>query len=496
MAYCTGGVCTGPALPAVRRRTSPCTRHKGALFGVNKTTKLQSVKKTLAKVLAIVSVMVALYTVAAIVATFTQLAAVADSIYLGAGRPLFWSLLTFFAALAIYPLVLLMRLPKAMQPPETESSEDRAAYETWLQHHLAHHPKLGVATMAANGKVPAALLVLSDEVDVLIRNTASNIFVTTSLIQNGRLDGLVMLGTQLRLIWQIGSIYNLRPSPRQLWYLYSNVGGTILVASNLEELDFAELAGPLVNSVAPSLAASLPGLQGIGNLLVNSIANGSANAFLTLRVGLIAKGYCVPVAKPERAALRKSATRAALSMLSSITQEKGSQIIRSVWSGATNAVGHAAGSVVDGAKRATSATGARVVGAVSSMAEAASEASKAVGTVTGVAGDKVVETGRSIVTKAAAASESVGTFSRDTARSVGDAVGSASVKTVDAMSSSARAVADGATTVGRSAVQGVTYAAGKVSTVTGEVMDSTAGLFIRKDKVNADGQIVSREPPL
>lgn len=218
------------------------------------------------------------------------------------------------------------------------------------------------------------------------------------------------------------------------------LGGKVNVVEHPDKLVFTNLGQFIPPSVEWMLEHQSPP-EHYRNLLVNSIANGSANAFLTLRVGLIAKSYCAPIAKPDRAAVRKSATLAALSLLSSITKEKGSQVVRGVWSGASSAVGRASGSVVDGAKRATSSTGALVIGAVSSMAEAAADASKAVGNVTGAAGDRAVEAGRSIANKAAAASDSVGTFSRDTARSVGGAVGSAGTKTVDAVSSTARAVA-------------------------------------------------------
>lgn len=350
-------------------------------------------KSTFAKALALLSVVLALYAVAAVVATFTQLAAAADRFHLGAGQPVFWSLLALFVLLLGYPVVLLLRLPGAMRPPETDSPEAHAAYDQWLQRHLQQHPQAAVAALASGGDVAAALQALGTQAEGLIRRTASNVFISTALIQNGRLDGLVVLATQLRLVWQIGALYHLRPSPRQLWYLYSNVGATMLVASSLEELDFAELAGPLVNSVAPSLAAAVPGLQGIGNLLVNSIATGSANAFLTLRVGLIARRYCAPLARPERSAVRSSATRAALALLSAITQEQGSQVAKSVWSGASHAVGKAAGSVVSGAKRATSATVRAVAdGATTVSRSTVDGVANAAGKVSSVTGEVIDST--------------------------------------------------------------------------------------------------------
>ena len=105
----------------------------------------------------------------------------------------------------------------------------------------------------------------------------------------------------------------------------------MLLASNLDELDFAELASPIVHSVAPSLVGAVPGLQAAGNLLVNSMANGCANAFLTLRVGLIAKAYCAPLAAPQAQAVRQSATLAALLLVKDIAKEQGARVVKSAW---------------------------------------------------------------------------------------------------------------------------------------------------------------------
>lgn len=394
--------------------------------------------KTFAKVLGIASLLLALYALAAMVATFTQLAQAADRIHAGAGQPLFWLLVALFTALIVYPLILLLRLPKAMQPPQADSAAELAGYQAWLQRHLAQHPRPEVSALAAGGDVAGALQLLGNDADALIRNTAGNVFVSTALIQNGRLDGLVLLSTQLRLVWQIAALHRLRPSPRQLWYLYANVGGTMLVASNLQELDFAEIAGPIVHSAAPSVIASVPGMQGIGNLLVNSMANGAANAFLTLRVGLIAKSYCAPRARPDRSAVRRSATLAALAMLSGITQEKGAQIAKGIWSGVTGSVTQAAASVAEGARRTGSA-----------------------------AGSKVADAGKAMAAKAASATDAVGTFSRDAALSAADAVGNAGAKTAQ---------------MGRSTAQGIAKAADRISLTTGGVLDATASRLARKDK--------------
>ena len=42
--------------------------------------------------------------------------------------------------------------------------------------------------------------------------------------------------------------------------------------------------------------------------MVNSVFSGAANAFLTLRVGIIAKRYCASLVLAERWAIRRAAT--------------------------------------------------------------------------------------------------------------------------------------------------------------------------------------------
>jgi hypothetical protein len=66
-------------------------------------------------------------------------------------------------------------------------------------------------------------------------------------------------------------------------------------------------------------------------LLANSIANGSANAFLTLRVGIIAKQYCEALTKPSQVELRKSATVLAMKMVIQLTKENGTHFTKVCW---------------------------------------------------------------------------------------------------------------------------------------------------------------------
>lgn len=329
--------------------------------------------KHLSRLLTGLAVVLVVYATMAVAATFSQLADVADRFYSGAGTPVFWCLALVFAGLAAWPLVLFLKLPRMKLPPADKSEPAFSRHQAWLKRHLSNHPDLQVQTLVLRDDLSGALALLDQRADNLVKQTASGVFVSTALIQNGRLDGLVMLAMQVKLIWQLAALYRLRPTPRMLTYLYGNVAGTLLLANQLEELDFAELASPIVASVAPSLAGAVPGMQGIGQLLVNSIANGSANAFLTLRVGLMAKAYCAPQVEPVRSEVRAKATRSALAMLGTITKEQGQRVVKGVWSGVKTSTIDTVGGVVDGTRKAARQAGQSVRDTVTNTAAATAE---------------------------------------------------------------------------------------------------------------------------
>lgn len=328
-------------------------------------------RKTFSRALTVLAALLLFYAGASLLATFGQLAAAADRIHAGAGQPLFWALLALTLALLLYPLWLLLRLPRALRPPQDAAG--LPAYHAWLQAHLAAHPLPAVQQAAQAHDLEAALAVLGAQADALVRQTAGAVFAGTALVQNGRLDGLIVLGSQLRLAWRVAALYRLRPTPRQLWFLYANVAAGLLASDSLEEIDYAEIVGPVIGAAAPALAGAVPGLQGVSALLVNSLANGAANAFLTLRVGQIAKAYCAPLQLPDARAVRQGATLAAAAMLGDIVAEQGRRVVRGVWSGAASLVAESVGSATQGVRRASSA-GAQ---AVSQMAGSAIDGSGA-----------------------------------------------------------------------------------------------------------------------
>src|SRR4029078_6237017 len=119
--------------------------------------------------------------------------------------------------------------------------------------------------------------------------------------------------------------------PRELLRLYANVAGTAFIASSLESLDLGEMVAPLATSMVPALKGGMPGLSGIYALLVKCVSSGAANAFLTLRVGEVARRYCELTSRCSPELIRKSATAAAVQHLGRIVRENGALVARKLW---------------------------------------------------------------------------------------------------------------------------------------------------------------------
>jgi len=283
------------------------------------------------KMIIILAVMITVCLVSLIVAGATSLISLADRIHPVAGTVVFWAVCLTAGFFALYCAIAYARLPAALVPPEEDSGPKHDVYLQALRVRLAANPRTRDLPVVTKEEIERAVATLSAQADLVVRRTASTVFLSTALMQNGRLDGLIVLFTQIQMIGRIARIYVQRPSPRELTRLYANVAGTAFVASGLESLDLGEMVAPLAVSVVPALKGGIPGLSGISALLVKCVSNGAANAFLTLRVGEVARRYCELTSRCPAELIRKSATAAAVQHLGRIVRENGALVVKKIW---------------------------------------------------------------------------------------------------------------------------------------------------------------------
>jgi len=299
-----------------------------------------------------------------------QLVELAERVHPLAGQVLFWALVAFYAACVLVPLLMWLRLPRSMAAPASAEGAEFDRYLARLRSRLHSNPRLVGAKLQARDDVEAALQRLDKDADEITKKTASRAFLVTALSQNGSLDALFVLGLQTRLVWEIAHVYRQRPSLRDMGWLYSNVLATAFVAGEIEDLDLSQQIQPVVQNALGAAAGVIPGLQVASSVVAGSIVSGTANAFLTLRVGVVARRYCGALTRPEKRGLRRSAFAEAAGMLGSIAAVGTKKVLAAVAkaSGRTVAktVTGMGGKVKSGAGSAGSAvkSGAGAVGSV------------------------------------------------------------------------------------------------------------------------------------
>jgi hypothetical protein len=120
------------------------------------------------------------------------------------------------------------------------------------------------------------------------------------------------------------------------------VAATSFVAGELQDIDLSDQVEPVFSAVVGSLGGAVPGFQLVSSILANSILSGAADAFLTLRVGMIAKRHCGALVIEQPAALRRKASSEAAQHLGVIVAEGSARITRALWSNSREKVGDAA----------------------------------------------------------------------------------------------------------------------------------------------------------
>lgn len=267
-----------------------------------------------------------------------QVVALADRVSPTLGTVLLWTLIAGYAA-ALGTLVFqFIRLPKPLRPPADKDDPAFPVYMARLRGRLQRNPFVQGMPLETEDDVHAALAVLAQRADDVTRTTALQVFLTTAISQNGSLDALAVLVAQSRMVLQIARIYNQRPSVRELLWLYGNVAAAALVARQIEELDMTETIRPILSSIMSSAIGVMPGMEAAANVFVQSLLSGSANAYVTLRVGIIAKRYSGSLTTPDVSSVRRAAYAEAIQMIPSVVNQGAKTVGGIIMAGMTKTV--------------------------------------------------------------------------------------------------------------------------------------------------------------
>ena len=416
-----------------------------------------------------------------------------------------WGWLAFVALLALEAgavlwlgLAWFARAPRLVLRDDPTEAE-RQAFARELARRLKKNPHVRAAGIRATDEhfLEKALDVLDARAGEEIRNNAKRVFLGTALSQNGRLDALIMFVSLARMIWRVSGIYNQRPTPAELWSVYSTVSSATFISFSIEALDIprtiTESMNELLPAVTPVMAASSVPLMGpMMQQCTSAVIDGAANCLLAIRAGVVTRSAFRFAALGREEARQQACVREAGTMLAEISRETVGAIVEafrkqlmdlpaSMGQKISETVGTVADSALEktrGAAQSVARGGTAVAEAVSSGAGAVIGAGQAVAGVvssgTGAVADALGSGAHAVIHAvgdcAASAEKAVLRGGSAVMESVGSGAGAVAGMVSSGTSTVIGAVSDGAASAGQAVARGGTAVVGAVSTGAGAVI--------------------------
>lgn len=268
---------------------------------------------------------------------------------LSAINPILGAIVTAIAVLLLASLVIMQiyaifKFPRIMTLSENSTDEEVKDYKELHLNRLRKNKVLRRVGYDFQGNntdeiIGKANSILKTEALIKIKEDANTVFITTAISQNGVLDGLSVLFTLGVMVYRVIEIYENRPSFKRLIYLYSQIASVVLVAGSIEDMNLIEdqLEPILATLLGSSVISAIPGAVGVTNIIMNSLIEGSVNALLTLRVGIVAQRYLSSTVELDKKSLRKGAFLEATGHLSSIIGKNGVVIVKTITTAAKKA---------------------------------------------------------------------------------------------------------------------------------------------------------------
>ncbi len=297
--------------------------------------------------------------------------------------------------------------------------------------------------------VSKALEILDKKAEEIIRQDSRKIFLGTALAQNGRLDAIIVFVALSRMIWRISKIYNQRPTPAEIWSVYTTVSSTAFIAFSIDALDIPSTVTEAMNSLVPAVGphmatTSLPVMGNFMHLFSTAILDGAANGLLCIRAGVITKN-AFKYSTLEEAGGRAATTKEITQDMLALSKECITDIVVGLKGQVKNMGKTVTDTCVEKTKDAAKGAAKSVGNVVSSVGSAAEAVGGAVASAVSGAGAKAGAMGEATISAV-----------KTVASAVGDTMTSASSKIRrDSIAASEVAPAEGpATSGGKDAAAG------------------------------------------
>ena len=164
-----------------------------------------SMKKTLTTLATLGCGMVLLSFVVVVINQTAGVVQLAKEVSPTLGTATLWGLLIAYGGLISVPIVIVMRMPRPLVAPTTDAGPEFDDHLKRLGERLAINPRVQLAAIRPIDRrgIDEALRLLDDEANVIVKQMASTVFLTTAVSQSGRLDALLVLAAQSRMVWRM-----------------------------------------------------------------------------------------------------------------------------------------------------------------------------------------------------------------------------------------------------------------------------------------------------
>lgn len=262
-----------------------------------------------------------------------------------------------FLAVVVYPLVLLL---SSLYRTRQSWVAGSWAHNRYLAHLARQHRRYPVADLAmVSTDSPYFLneiyIQLLEKSNSLMLEAAEAIFYHTAISQAGRLDTLVLLGKQISLINSIADLYYPHSRIKVLPSLYADVIEAALRPSDREELSLGSQIGPAL--IGASIVGAIPGANLVSILISDAVVQGSSNALITLRIGLLTRRFfhrALEGGSVDMDAERHAVNLEAADMLEPLVDEASSTLSRIIWNTAKDHLRRVPAATFEGLKSVVS----------------------------------------------------------------------------------------------------------------------------------------------
>lgn len=215
------------------------------------------------------------------------------SLYLEIGFYILVALIVYIAI--IHPILVIVKSPSLSIVTTMDKMDHRAVavYKKVAKEIVKNNdlPQEQVVLLTKYKESEELLLNLSFVFDKTIKkqlnriiiHNAKTVMVSTAICQSARFDLMTVFAINLKMIKELVLKCGFRPSMKNLSKLTINVFGTALIAEGLENLSLEDI-------LPKNAMSAITDVPMLGKVL-ESVAQGAANALLTIRIGCVARRY-------------------------------------------------------------------------------------------------------------------------------------------------------------------------------------------------------------